>query len=344
MTRHLLISMLLVLAAGCGKPAGVIFPPVPNAPLWPAPPDAPRIKYVGELKTNEDLKPAQSFFERIGRAVFGKKDVESMLTPFAVCTDNADRVFVADSNAQLVHVFDLKTRKYTRLVPGTPDKRFAQPVGIAWDPGGRLLVADSVAACIYVFNADGSYAGILGEPRLKRPCGITVHTLTRRVYIADAGAHQIVVLSSNGNELVRIGERGTEPGQFNFPVSVAIDRQGRLYVADALNFRVQQISPDMKSVKLIGKGKGDSPGYFAQPKALSVDNDDNLYVIDNQFETVQMFNPDGQLLMDFGEEGHGMGQFWLPTGIFVDYGRRIWVADSYNRRIEVFDNLPEVKP
>ncbi|CAN5464646.1 6-bladed beta-propeller [soil metagenome] len=346
MTRNafLFLAILTLLPlTGCGRAPGIIFPSLADAPRWPGPPDKPRIRYVGVLKCDTDLKPGKTFGELLREAIFGKEPVQFMLTPFAVCTDNVDRLFVADSNAQCVHVFDLRTRKYAQWRPGNAEKRFGQPVGIAYDPGGRLLVADSVAGCIYVFAADGKYAGTLGEGLLKRPCGIAIHATTRRIYVADSAAHQVVVLSANGQELVRIGKRGSADGEFNFPISVAIDRQGRLYVADALNFRVQQISPDMKSVKIIGR-KGDAPGYFAQPKCVAVDNEDHLYVIDNQFEAVQMFSPEGQLLMDFGEEGRGRGQFWLPTGMFIDFGNRIWIADSYNRRVEVFDYLSEGMP
>ncbi|MBN4061009.1 6-bladed beta-propeller, partial [bacterium AH-315-I18] len=34
------------------------------------------------------------------------------------------------------------------------------------------------------------------------------------------------------------------------------------------------------------------------------------------------------------------GEFWLPTHIFIDANNRIWIADSYNRRIQVLDYLP----
>ena len=40
--------------------------------------------------------------------------------------------------------------------------------------------------------------------------------------------------------------------------------------------------------------------------------------------------------MVFGEEGSGPGEFWLPAGIHVDSSGRIWIADSYNRRVQVF--------
>ncbi len=343
--RIVLMSLLAMLAlmGGCGTPAGMIFPPVMNAPRWPPPPDLPRIQYIGKLVTSADLKPARSGLQALGESIFGKNDLQSMLTPFAICTDGSDRVFVADSNAQVVHVFNLSTRKYAQWHPSTANKLFSQAVGIAWDPAGRLLVSDSVAAVIHAFDTDGKYLGELGAGQLKRPCGITVHPLTGRIYVADSAAHQIVVLSRGGDVLVRIGRRGAGPGEFNFPVSVAIDSQGRLYVADALNFRVQQIGPDMKMVRSIGR-KGDLPGSFSQPKCVAVDGEDHLYVMDNQFEAVQIFNGEGQLLLDFGEEGRGPGQFWLPAGIFIDAKNRIWIADSYNRRVQVFDYLSEVTP
>ena len=57
-----------------------------------------------------------------------------------------------------------------------------------------------------------------------------------------------------------------------------------------------------------------------------------------------MFDGQGRLLMTFGGEGSGPGQFWLPTGIAISGDDRIWVADSYNRRVQVFQYLPEIEP
>jgi len=51
---------------------------------------------------------------------------------------------------------------------------------------------------------------------------------------------------------------------------------------------------------------------------------------------VQVFNREGQLLYYFGERGTGAGQFQLPTGLFIDHDDRIFIVDSYNRRIQVF--------
>ena len=87
--------------------------------------------------------------------------------------------------------------------------------------------------------------------------------------------------------------------------------------------------------------KGDMPGYFTPAQGHRGRRDDHLYVVDAQFEAVQIFDADGELLLDFGQKGTGPGEFWLPAGIFIDPTNRIWIADSYNRRVQVFDYLPE---
>jgi DNA-binding beta-propeller fold protein YncE len=329
------------LLPGCTKPAGQIFAPGGHALVWPGPPERARVRYVGQLATSADLKPAVPFGQQVGEAMFGRGAVQSMLTPYALCTDGADRLFVADTNAQVVHVFDLRTRKYARWAPANSDKRFAQPVGVAWDPSGnRLFVADSVGECLHAFDTDGKYLGEFGRGWVTRPAGLAFDARANRLYAADVGGHRVVIFSPEGNHLAHFGTRGTAPGQFNFPTNVAVDSRGRVYVSDSLNFRVQQFGPDFAPLRQIGR-KGDVPGTFGQPKGLATDADGHLYVVDANFEAVQIFDDQGRLLLDFGQEGQGPGAFWLPAGIFIDATNRVWVADSYNRRVQVFEYLPE---
>jgi DNA-binding beta-propeller fold protein YncE len=330
------------LLLGCASKPGPVFPAVENPPTFPAPPDQPRIRYVGALLSSADLKPAVNPFQSMGNALFGKPTPREMTSPFALCTDGAERLFVADSNAQVVHVFNLNTRKYEAWTP-EKKKKFAQPVGISPDGAGGIFVSDSVAEEIIHFSSDGGVIARIGHGLVKRPCGLAYDAKNDRLFVADSEGHQIVILDKSGKQLARLGSRGTEHGKFNFPTNVALDSKGRLYVSDSLNFRVQQFGTDFSFLRQIGK-KGDMPGYFSQPKGVAVDRDDHLYVVDANFEAVQIFDDNGQLLLDFGQEGRAPAEFWLPAGIFIDPGNRIWIADSYNRRVQVFDYLPEVKP
>ena len=72
---------------------------------------------------------------------------------------------------------------------------------------------------------------------------------------------------------------------------------------------------------------------------MAVDPDGHVYVVDAQFEAVQLFTPEGQLLLSVGREGRGPGEFWLPAGIHIDAKGRVWIADSYNQRVQVFQYL-----
>ncbi|MFI5378384.1 MAG: 6-bladed beta-propeller, partial [Tepidisphaerales bacterium] len=281
-------------------------------------------------------------FAGFGEAVFGRKDGRGILSPVAVCTDNAERLFVADSSAQTVHVFDLASRRYEQWKPmgKTP---YTQPVGVAWDPAGRLVVSDSTGGCLFVFDASGKFAGEIASGEVKKPAGLVVDPKTRRIFVADVTGHEIVVLSPEGTVVARIGKRGEGLGEFNYPTSVALDSKGNLYVSDAINFRVQVFDAALKPVRTVGRA-GDAPGYLAQPKGIALDCEDHLYIVDGRQEMVQIFDGEKRLLLCFGGEGRGPGQFWLPAGIHIDSRNRIWVADTYNKRISVFDYLPEKQP
>jgi sugar lactone lactonase YvrE len=334
-------GLIALLLCGCSQP-GVIFGPLANAPRWPLPPDTLRISCVGQIQTSADLKPGRTFFELLGEALFGKKDTQAMLSPMAACLDQRQRLFVADSNAQVVHVFDLDSRRYAQVRPAEP-ARFSQPVGIACDRSGRLFVADSVGGVVYTFDEEGDPLGILGPGILNRPCGLAVDEKSGRVLVVDTAAHQVAVFDREGKLVTRIGRRGKELGQFNFPTYAALDRSGRLYVSDSLNFRVQQFSPDYKPLRQIGS-QGDMPGFFASPKGIACDSEGHLYVVDAQFEAIQVFDDGGQLLLSFGSEGRGPGEFWLPNALFIDPTDRLWVADVYNKRVQVFQYHREARP
>lgn len=327
-------------AGGCSQRPGALLQPGPDAPRWPAAPDVARVRYLGELRTEADLKPGRSFLEGVGRAIFGSEEPRGMVNPLGVCTDGGDRVFVADSHLRVVHVFDLGTRRYQRWTPPEDQGRFEHPVAVLWHPAGRLLVSDGVAATIWAFDPEGRLLGTLGNGELARPVGMAVDAQSGRVYVADAAAHRIAVLGPDGELVSALGRRGSGPGEFNYPTDVALGTGGRVYVSDSLNFRVQVLDREGRPLGVIG-GKGDVPGSFAQPKGIAVGARGYLHVVDANFEAVQLFDEDGALLLTFGHEGHGPGEFWLPVGLEVDPSGRIWVADSFNRRVQAFQLLDE---
>ena len=331
-------SAALCVLGGCSTPPGAIFDAADAALRWPPTPNPAHVAYIGQLATDRDLKPGRSGTARLGDALFGRDPAQSMTTPLAVCTDGDHRVFIADAGDPVVHVFDLRSRRYARWAPPPEIASLTQPVGVAYDPTLGLIVSDSAQGALFLFETDGRFRGTIGDNQLGRPVGVAIDAERQRLFVADAELHQVFALAFDGEEIARIGRRGSGPGEFNFPTNLALDADGRLYVSDSLNFRVQVFTPDMDFDRVIGR-KGDRPGYFAQPKGLAIDPDGHLYVVDAHFEAVQVFDPGGRLLMTFGSEGRGPGEFWLPAGMFIEPKGRIWIADSYNHRVQVFDYL-----
>ena len=329
-----------VLLAGCAKPAGVLFEASDALIVWPPPPDEPRVRYVGQLRTADALHASRSALQQLGRALFGPSTPEGMLVgPIGVSTDNGERAFVADRAAGAVHVYNLKRRTHDRWAPPIADFPRFEPVALTYDPGGRLFVADPAGGVVHVFDAGGQHLGTLGDGVLERPVGLAFRASDQQLYVSDTGAHRVAVLSMQDTLLTTIGRRGSGPGEFNFPTFLTLDRDGRLYVSDSLNSRVQVFSPEGDFERSVGS-RGDMPGYFAQPKGVAVDDRGHLFVVDANFEAVQIFDERGAVLMSFGQEGHGPGEFWLPVDLQIDESGRIWVADSYNRRVQVFELIP----
>jgi DNA-binding beta-propeller fold protein YncE len=330
----------LLLCNGCGDHRGELFSAADMPLVWPEPPEQPRIRYVGAISTEADLKKEVSWSQGLEELFFGKKEMGVLVAPYAVVIDQYGRLFVTDTAGAAVHVFDLKTREYRQFVDLTGGEKLLKPVGLTI-VDNRIYVTDSVLRKVCVFDRDGRFIFSFGSERFERPSGIAYWQAGEMVYVADTARHTIDVFSKDGRFIQQIGARGVNPGMFNFPTHLWVDKDGKLYVSDTLNYRIQIFTSEGRLLKIFGR-QGDRPGNFAHPCGVATDSFGNIYVTDRQFENVQVFNQQGRILMAFGEEGTQAGQFWLLAGIFIDNYNRIYVADLFNKRIQIFEFLEEL--
>jgi sugar lactone lactonase YvrE len=109
-----------------------------------------------------------------------------------------------------------------------------------------------------------------------------------------------------------IGDVDTEDENFAFhmPSGLAIDAQGRLYVLDQGNNRVQVLDADGKYLKTIGR-QGQGPGEFFMPNTLAFNNQGVLFVGESNTARIQAFNPDGKLGQTVKLSITGMGEISL---------------------------------
>ncbi len=298
--------------------------------VWPEPPQQARIRLVGIFGEPEDLGIRRSIFSRFWGWIAGAAPRE-MVRPYAVAAEGR-RIAVTDPGVGVVHLFDTTARKYTRI-DSIGSQLLSSPVGVAMD-GDMLYVADSALARIFVLDADGKPVRTIDG--LQRPTGLAWHAASRRLYAVDTTGHKVAAFGADGQLLFEFGRRGVGEGEFNFPSHVTIWGD-RLYVNDTMNFRIQIFDLDGTFVSAFGS-HGDGSGDFAQPKGVGVDSEGHIYVVDALFNRVQIFNGQGQLMLAFGEDGSEPGGLWLPSGLHIAQDR-IYVADSYNQRVQIFEFL-----
>ena len=315
--------------------------------VYPPPPDEPRFIFERAFRGSADvlLEEADSAMKRL---LTGDQRFASagMAKPYAVAVHHG-RVFVSDTAARVVKVFDLPERKFFEVGQGVELKvheRLTKPIGISVDGSGNLYVADVTPKYIMVYDRDGKFLRKFGGPDFfDRMASVTVDKKGERVYVVDIGGvtsqnHRVRVFEAQtGKHLFDFGKRGSGEGEFNLPRDVAIGKDGNLYVVDGGNFRIQIFDKEGKFMHTFGS-IGKTMGSFGRPKEADTDAEGNLYVIDSAFGNFQIFNPEGKLLMFIGErsETNGPGFFQLPSGIAVDEDGRIYVVDQLFKKVDIF--------
>jgi uncharacterized protein (TIGR03663 family) len=146
-----------------------------------------------------------------------------------------------------------------------------------------------------------------------------------------------------------IGENGTGESQFNSPHGIALAPDGTLFVADTNNNRIQLFSSEgifLNTWGTFGDINAGSAliGTFNQPWALAVSPDGKfVYIVDTWNHRIQKFSTSGMPITMWGNplyDPTATSSFglWGPRGIAVDATGRVYVADTGNKRILVYNS------
>lgn len=317
------VVIFAVLLISCAKVAKETPPEL----YWPFPPERPRIKFVDLIVGSIDVTGTKS---KLKSLLFGAEREVPFVKPIFVSAKN-NTLYVTDFNG--IHVYDFNESKFRFL------RGFGNATGIAATSEGVLYVGDSVSHAVYKVLLDSRRMIPITAPgTIGSPGGIAVDEKNERLIVPDARMHRIMVYDLEGKFLFKIGKRGNEPGEFNFPYAAAVDGEGRIYISDAGNFRVQILDKDGNFISEFGS-VGSSPGNFARPKGIALDSEGHIYVIDAAFGNFQIFDINGNLLLSVGSVGEQPGRFVLPAGITVDENDKIYVVDQMNYRIQIFQYL-----
>jgi len=304
--------------------------------------------------------------------------------PQDVAVDSAGNVYVADSSNDTI-------RKVTPAgvvttlaglagnwgsVNGTGSAaRFHYPLGVTVDSAGNIYVADGGNNEIRKVTSAGqvsTYAGQAGNTgtndgtwsaaRFQMPCGVTVDS-AGNIYVTDYGNNTIREVTRSLVVTTLAGRAGYYAGsadgtgnaaQFYYPFGVAVDSAGNIYVADAVNCTIREVTPVgpgwvVTTLAGLAGSAGSANGTnsaarFYYPQGVAVDTNGNVYVADTANNTIREVTPVGPnwvvttLAGLAGSAGSANGtnsasRFNYPEDVEVDSAGNLYVADTDNHTI-----------
>jgi sugar lactone lactonase YvrE len=263
------------------------------------------------------------------------------------------------------------------------------PVGLAIDPNNNLYIADffgqhiwkingatgvltNVAGSATFTNPLGNYSGDGGpatKAQLNAPQGVAV--LNGTIAIADAANNVVREVNKSGiittyagvqtapcsNPIARCGDGGlAAAANLNYPVSVAFDSAGNLYIADALDNRIRKVSKATGKIATVaGNGStcvptsGCGDGGLATnanldyPEKVWVDKLGNIYIADEFNNKIRFVNATTKIISTLAGNGQYLfagdggpatsASFADPTGLFVDSAGDLIIADQGSNRV-----------
>ena len=229
---------------------------------------------------------------------------------------------------------------------GDEPGQFRIPYGSDIDDQNRFIyITDCRNHRVQKFTLDGTYVAGWGRfgtgpGELNIPADIKLNS-EGDVFVVEERNHRVQKFTSDGQHIGFIGSFGTGDGEFDNPLGVAIDSRDNIYVVDYLNDRVQKFAPDGTFLLKWGTaGVGD--GEFDGPYYIEIDAQDDVYVVDRGNHRVQKFTSDGVFLRKWGRNGgdgsrgDGEGEFDFPHEVAIGPDGRVYVADTFNHRFQVF--------
>lgn len=175
--------------------------------------------------------------------------------------------------------------------------------------------------------------GAEASSALKKPNGIYADD-KGRIYVTDTAAGDVFIIDPEKKTATTLSEMGGARSLYK-PIGVTVDYNGRIFVTDSQDDKVAIYD---ESGKFITNIMPDVP--FKQPTGIISDNiNKKLYVTDTHTHDIRVFDLETlKPIRTIGKRGKEEGHFNFPSNITVDPKGRVFVVDTMNGRVQIFDS------
>jgi DNA-binding beta-propeller fold protein YncE len=214
---------------------------------------------------------------------------------------------------------------------------FSHPHGLRIDADDNIWTTDDGSHLVLKLSPIGEVLLVLGRINtgaeanwlFNKPADVAFGK-NGEIYVADGyGNSRVVKFDRDGNFIKAWGKYGTGTGEFDLPHSVAVDKEGRVYVGDRENQRIQIFDADGNFIR-----EWTGIGY---PYGLVITADQHVWMTDGGYDRIVELDQNGKILGAFGEPGHKPGQMAWAHFMAMGPDQKIFVADVLNWRFQVFE-------
>lgn len=179
---------------------------------------------------------------------------------------------------------------------------------VAISKSGQVYVLHRGEPPLLAFHANGKFSHGWGQGLFGVAHGLRVDS-AGNIWATDNSLHVLWKFAPDGTVLATYGEKGVggdDDRHFRSPDDIAFATNGDLYVADAGNGRIVQLTAEGNFIREWGRrGKGE--GEFAAAHGIGIDSADRIYVADRGNDRVQVFSRDGEFLAAWTGFGNPFG-------------------------------------
>lgn len=203
--------------------------------------------------------------------------------------------------------------------------------GFAFDADDNRYAIDQNNERINVYDSSGTLLRTFGDTELNYPQSINLSP-DNQLYVTDCGNDEIYIYNLDGTLTNTLGTYGQADGQLYCPERIVFDDDGTMIILNQWS-NVQRWQTDGTFVERLAP-------ELNSPTALARDSDGNLYIMNSDDPTgygVHKYDPDGNLLLSFGAEGEGEGEFYEFYGMVINPGNLLIINDVWNYRLMIYD-------